>query len=781
MRIGYSGGMPTQPIADTPDIASLPADAVVENWGYFDDAKREFVLTTPTPPRPWKNILWNHRFNTQPTQNSSGIAYRRDVDGYITLLNWTNRRLVYIIDRDTNEAFNLGGGPLHAHAPQSFVCRYGLGYHVTEQRCLDVAAAQTLVVPPDEHAELQRLTLTNERDAKRRLRVILLNDVDLNFRHAYFHTHNVFAGAIHDKRVLSLVNDTYLADRLALVYLASDAPMAHWSLNAEHLMGVYGSDGDPAHLHDFTRNDITIDGTPTMIAAWDVDLAPGASHDLHLAFGCVENRGDVPAKAFALAQADAFDAAMQAVRDAADARYRPVQVATPDPVFDRYTNTWIKHQMAYCADWNRGWGKGFRDGMQDAWSYCALDPAQTRAMITDALAHQYPDGRTLRKWAPVDAKPYNDGGLWMVFAASAYLRETGDFDFLKQVAGYFESSETGDVLDHMKRAVNHLLTERGEHGLCKMPFGDWNDRLSGPGKDGRGGSAWTTLTLVATINELEPIAERAGVAALSEHLRTQRARVIDDLHKNAWNGRWFNRAITDAGQPVGHPDNDEGRIYLLPQAWAILSGVATDEQAKQIIAACDEHLAVDHGYVLLAPAYTKFDPGVGHLSGSVPGEVENGGNYVHACMFMMSALANSGRLDHALELYRKVLSVNPLNPPSHSRQEPFSLTNSYRGPAAGEHAGRSVFSWRTGAAGWAWRNAIEGLLGVRAELDGLRIRGTLPTGWNGTSLKRTYRGMNLTVQWESDRATTLVVDGHEQPVGLVPLEKLRDGATITCR
>ena len=519
---------------------------------------------------------------------------------------------------------------------------------------------------------------------------------------------------------------------------------------------------------------------PAIAAQWPIEVTPGGEATLLLAFGNAVEADGIPGDVAAWVAPGRFDEALAGVAEAVARRDAALSVETPDAEFDRFANHWLPQQLAYCAQWNRGWGKGFRDGMQDAWAYALIDPEHVRSMIADALPHQYADGRTLRKWAPVDRKEYNDGPVWLAMATHAYVAQTGDAAFLEGVHGFFESPDRGTVLEHLRRGMATLRDRRGERGLCLMPYGDWNDQLTGPGAGGKGESVWTTMAFAAALPKVAALARLAGDDGLAAWCDEAREQVVAALRAHAWNGQWFNRATCDDGSPVGHPDAEFGKIFLLPQAWAVLADVADDAQRASLLAAVEEHLACEHGYLLLTPPWTRHDEAVGEISSRRAGTVENGANYCHATSFMIAALCRARRKDRALDVLHHVLPTNPLNPPSRSGQEPFSVTNTYRGPAAGRSAGRSLFSWRTGTAGWLYRVAVEELLGVRAEIDGLHVDGTLPAAWGEATLRRRFRGLGVTVRFERAGRRGLSVDGRDVEGCLVPAGAIVEGSEIRC-
>lgn len=760
--------------------ASSPSGrGAVENWGYFDDAAREFVLTTPRPPRHWKNILWNRQYNWQVTQSGDGIAYRRDDDGTIILITWMGNQCWYVVDEETGEQFSVGYWPTCNEDYEGFSSRYGMGYQVIEQQCLGVRVTMTAIVPLEGHIQMVRFELENLSGRPRRLSVVPHLDVNISFSDPYHGKINRFECLAEPaKGFLCIRNIAHLATRQYNACLSSSQPIADFAFDKEEFIGVYGNLARPEKIASPLDGSLDAPENPAVTARIPVELAGRAKATLDMAFGNIAHDPNLQAASMAAVREGAFQRELDLIRKQHEQRYATLTVQTGDADFDRFVNIWLQHQLAYCAYWNRGWAKGFRDGMQDAWAYLLIEPQHVRTMIADALPHQFADGRTLRKWATLDRKEYNDGPVWLALAVAAYVAETGDAAFLGEDYGFFESDERGTVMEHLRRGMTQLYDKRGERGLCLMPYGDWNDQLTGPGEGGKGESVWTTLAFATALPRVAELAELVADAELAKYCRKAYDDVKQAIQANAWNGKWFVRATCDDGSQIGLPTDKYGRIWLLPQAWSILSDIATPEQTESLIAAVNEQMLVDFGYLLLTPGWREHDPRIGNLSMNPAGFVENGSNYCHATAFMMNALCKCGRVDNALDVFHRLMPTNPANPPSKSHLEPFSFTNSYFGPEIGAKAGRAMFSWRTGTAGWVLRTAVEGILGIKAELTGLRISRAWPSDWKQASVRRNYRGKRVTVQFKQTGKAGMAVNGKAVEGDFVPVEMITDGCQI---
>ncbi|WPJ95842.1 hypothetical protein SH580_20710 [Coraliomargarita algicola] len=755
-------------LAEAPSSKTERSKIQVDQWGHFNLSTNEFVMETPFTPRPWKNILWNQQYNTQPTQASGGVSYKRDHDGSIILLNWTGEKYFYLKNTQTGEVFSPSVAPISNKSFEHFEYKIGLSYSLTKIRqCgLEVTVTQsTDHTRPREYFELE---LKNLRASEQTWRVVFFSDIDLAVGKGKFGSTDRFE-ATHtaDKRRLITRNllDTK-GDHVA--YLECSAPFQGWAFDKECFTGTIGSIARPdAVLEDWPSTQNSIE-SPILSGYLDYTIPSNEACKTSFTLG-LSDTSNQDMQTMPLTTAKDIKISRKKQQARFESTYDSLEVSTPDDEFDLFVNTWIKHQLHYCAFWNRGWAKGFRDSNQDAWAFTLLKPEYSKKMILDCLEYQYSDGRTVRKWAPIDRDAYNDGGTWLIFATHAYLAETGDLAALDIEAAFFESEETGTLYEHLRRCVDYLWKTRGDRGLCLMPYGDWNDRLTGPGKDGKGQSVWTTMAMAESLRKMELIAKQCEYHDDEKEFAEKTRNITAILRKEAWNGEWYSRAFTDAGDPVGAPKCTEGSIYLLPQAWSIIAGIATEDQYPKLIEAVENKLQIVHGFRLLTPPYRAFNPSIGHLSAAQPGRLENGGNYCHGSMFMTYALSLAGQRGKAMNALKSTFPTNPKNPPSVSRQEPYSLTNSYASPEAGETSGRSYFSWRTGAAGWALRCSVEGVMGVVATLEGLTVQGTLPVdNWEEASLVRRFRGKKIRIEWNKTGFVSRSLNGT--PIDDIPID-----------
>jgi cyclic beta-1,2-glucan synthetase len=200
----------------------------------------------------------------------------------------------------------------------------------------------------------------------------------------------------------------------------------------------------------------------------------------------------------------------------------------------------------------------------------------------------------------------------------------------------------------------------------------------------------------------------------------------------SWDGGWYRRAYFDDGTPLGSAQNDECKIDSLTQSWAVLSGAAQPRRAAQAIEAVRAHLVRRDAQLvlLLAPPFDHMTHDPGYIKGYLPGVRENGGQYTHAAIWSVMALAQLGLGDEAMELFHMLNPINHMRTAENVERyqvEPYVVAaDVYAHPM---HVGRGGWTWYTGSAGWMYRTAVEGLLGLRRQGATFSINPSIPAMW----------------------------------------------------
>src|SRR5690606_14866213 len=230
------------------------------------------------------------------------------------------------------------------------------------------------------------------------------------------------------------------------------------------------------------------------------------------------------------------------------------------------------------------------------------------------------------------------------------------------------------------------------------------------------------------------------------------------VNDQLWDGDWYARGITDDGVQFGVRADHEGRIYLNPQSWAMLSGAADEARRARMIAAVEAELVSPHGATMLGPPYTGMREDVGRLTQKFPGSAENGAVYNHAAAFWMHALYTVGESDRAFRTLRAMLTGPRLDECVQRGQLPVFVPNYYRGAwrLHPRTAGRSSQWFSAGTAAWMYRCLAGGPCGRPGQGQGLRTAPQLPSRWPRARALRRFRGAELPVQTER-------VDGVARP------------------
>lgn len=415
---------------------------------------------------------------------------------------------------------------------------------------------------------------------------------------------------------------------------------------------------------------------------------------------------------------------------------------------------------------------GYRDIVQHGYGVSTFNPDRTRQILLEALKHQNANGMALRGWNPVDEKAYSDSALWLVFSLTSYLKESGDMDFVKQQVEFFDQG-SDTVLGHIERALDFLEENKGAHDLCLIKFGDWNDSLTAIGKEGRGESVWLSMAYAEALREMQGLYEELGRDKMKSRYEERYQHIREAVNKHAWDGDWYVRCFDDNGRPIGSSSNEQGKIFLNAQSWAMISGIADPERCESSIRSADKLLSTRMGYLLLAPTFMEPDDHIGRISCLEPGICENGTVYSHVNAWMVMGLLRAGKPDKAYETFKKITPGYPSPGADDPKQNmpPYVYANGYYGPDHRNNKFQMEFTWVTGSVAWYYNTLSREMLGIQPEYGGLRMDPRLPSKWESSSASRIFRGKTFEIEIKRSDvpSTEVILNGKPLSGNLVPL------------
>jgi N,N'-diacetylchitobiose phosphorylase len=792
------------------------------NYGHFDSTAREYVITRPDTPRAWSNYLGSRRYGGIISNNAGGYSFTRSpADGRILRHRYNAvpmdmpGRQFYLRDRDTADHWSAAWQPVAKPLDQyKTQTRFGPGYAIIESDYAAIRTETTYFIPLDAEFEYWRLKITNTGRSPRRLSVFsfcefttewnLINDL-LNLQYTQYIGEASFRdGFIRASSCGRLPEDPgnfANRDQSRWWWMTQvGAPVTAHDCDREKFIGPYGSFAAPAAVLAGACTD-SPGFSDNLCGALqsDIELAPGESRELLvlLGIGKSETVGRRVLKKFGTPAACARE--LTRMQKYWHGLLDACHVQTPDPDFDHMTNVWGAYNALMTFEWSRSCslvytgdqrdGFGFRDTVQDFLGVTGMIPDLVRERMILMLSGQESHGGAqpeIRPWshAPGKMKPTpaghlrSDDCLWFFNSVPAYVAETGDLAFYDLVVPYADQGKA-TVLGHLRRALEFNLTRTGKHGLPCGLLADWNDCL----KLGyKGESVFVAFQVRLGLVTYADIAARLKKPREQKWALSELAKLDRKIAKTCWDGDRFIWAIGEDGTVYGTRKAKEGAIYLNTQCWAILSGAATAAQTEKALASVKKHLATDYGVAICHPPFAKVPVKVMRAVLMNPGNKENGGIFSHTQSWIVLAEIARGNGDQAYAYYRSFLPAAQNDRADLREIEPYVHCQSTHSRASAKY-GKSRVPWLSGTASWAHYTTIQHILGLRPEVDGLRIDPCIPQTWPGFTATRRFRGQTIHIEVKNPHAvnrgvTSLTIDGRPIEGNLVPAVALKNGVRL---
>lgn len=780
-------------------------------YGYFDDAKREYVITRPDTPNPWLNYLGCEDYFGLITNTAGGYSFYKDARlRRLTRYRYNNApadtggRYIYLRDNASGEYWSPSWQPTQKEL-QDYSCRHGMGYTIIGSTYDGIRAETRYFVPLGENLEIWQLTITNQREAKADISVFSGVEFCLwdAWEDATNFQRNLSTGEVEIDDGVIYHKTEYRERREHFAYFACSAELAGFDTQREVFLGQYRGWDKPRVVEQGESGYSIAHGwQPIGSHHVKVSLKPGEQKTIGSVLGYFENPKDKkfdppdsqlinkkhvkPIIAKYLDKKNA-DEAFNKLSAYWDRMLGILHVDTPNEHMNRMLNIWNAYQCMVTFNISRsaslfesgvGRGLGFRDSNQDLMGFVHMVPTKARQRLLDMAATQLPDGGAYHQYQPLTKRGndaigsnFNDDPLWLVLGVSAYLRETGDWGILDEPVPY--DNEPGletPLFEHLERSIQYTLDRLGPHGLPLIGRADWNDCLNlnsfsdSPGlsfqttatKDGKvAESVFIAGLFVAAAQEMANISERHSSSSRKKSIRQSpngyskaAYEMKQKVYAHGWDGEWFLRAYDDFGNKVGSSESEEGKIFLETQGICPMAGIGLENgHARKALESVHKYLATEHGLILLQPAFSQYYLHLGEISSYPPGYKENAGIFCHANPWAIIAETRVGNGERAFDYYMRINPSVREKIAELHRCEPYVYAQMIAGPDAPTH-GEAKNSWLTGTAAWNYVAATQYILGIYAGYDGLVMQPCLPPDWSGYTATRVFRGATYQISAE---------------------------------
>jgi cellobiose phosphorylase len=784
-------------------------DETASNFGFYDDAAREYVVTDPRTPTKWVNYIGTLDFGGFVDQTGGLNICKKDPAN--------NRITGYKIDTPQNA---MRGNTLYCRIKNAdgtyavlspfftptltpydkFECRMGLGYNKWLVRMNGLEFEIKMFIPAGASQVVTDVKVRNiSAPADAQVDVIPL--VEFSHPDALKNLTNAdwVPQTMKGKAVGNVITQyPHMAEGRRANFMTANRPMDSFTTDRNKFLGShgYGTYAEPGglaedHLDNYQALRADNGNSIAAILYRLGSIAQGQESRIIIQLGqntSVEAAADSIARLQDPENVDAAFAALHASWRGYLDHLRDVE--TPDSALNKIVNTLGPRQNHATFFWSRylslnqlGYGGdrgiGVRDTNQDLMGVLPYMPDKAREMIEKLLSVQRFDGSSMHQFNPLTMKAsigegqagseqdfYSDDHLWNVLSVVEYVKETGDTAFLNKVIGYYDEGtgekKSGTVLQHLHRALAFTPGNLGRHGLPKLGWADWNDAFNMEGSE----SVFSACLYGKALLEMQELMDVLGDVKSAQGYAEEYDRIKKSVNKHAWDGEWYVSYIDKDGKLVGSKKNEEGQIYLYTQAWAVIAGFASPDRAARAMKSVQEKLDTKHGIKVMTPAYKKTQPGIS-ASTYTPGLKENAGIFLHPNPWAAIAETMLGHGERAVQIIDR---INPLKQDTNTYEcQPDVFVQNM---ASDEHPqfGLARNPWLSGTVSWVNQATTKNILGIRPTYKGLMIDPAIPESWPGYTATRVFRGVACHIRVErGDGANrVMLVDGKPVAGNVVP-------------
>lgn len=795
-------------------------------YGYFDDANKEYVITTPKTPFPWINYLGQESFFSLISNTAGGYSFYKDarlrrITRYrYNSIPWDNGGRYFYIN-DGGSIYSPSWMPVKS-ALDSYECRHGLGYTRIISSKEGLHYDILYMVPMGDNVELHRVKIKNNSGVKKSFK--LFSFIEFCLWNAYDDMTNyqrTFSIGDVEAEGSTIYHKTdYRERRNHYSFYSVNREADGFDTDRDSFLGQYNGLHEPeCVIEGKSRNSIVHGWNPIASHSFDIALEPGEETSFIFMLGYVENDENDKWEAKSVINKtkahelmdryntdQAADTALEQLKEHWEQLLSKYELYSGDEKLDRMVNIWNPYQCMVTFNMSRsasyfetgiGRGMGFRDSNQDLLGFAHMIPDKARTRILDLASTQLEDGGAYHQYQPLTKKGnneigggFNDDPLWLILSTVVYIKETGDYSILDEAIPYnCDPDKLGTLFEHMERSFQYTLNNLGPHGLPLIGRADWNDCLnlncfsSSPDEsfqtcDNRKGNTAESLMIAGMFvyigKEYSRLCRRLGMAGKADFIDEEVSKMTANIEKHGFDGEWFLRAYDYFGNKVGSRENEEGKLFIESQGFCIMAGVGLENgMAEKALDSVHAMLDTQYGLVLQTPAYSEYKLNLGEISSYPPGLKENAGVFCHNNPWIMIAETLLGRGDAAFEYYRKIAPSYLEDISDIHKTEPYV----YPQMVAGKDAlkpGEAKNSWLTGTAAWNYEAITRWILGVRADFDGLLVDPCIPKSWDGFRIIKKFRNAVYDIKVNnpdhvSKGVKAVTVDGKKADSSLIPV------------
>ena len=749
-------------------------------YGHFDNEKREYVIDRVDLPTSWTNYLGVKDTCVVVNHTAGGYMFYKTPEYHrVTRFRGNSVPMdrpghyVYVRDNDNGDYFSISWQPVGKPLDKAkYKCRHGLSYSVYECEYDKLKASQKLCVPIEDDVELWDVVIENTDNKPRNLSIF--SYCEFSFHHIMIDNQNfqmsLYCAGSSYKDGIILYDLFY--EEFGYQYFTSNFSPDGFDCLRDKFLGLYHTEDNPQAV---------INGQCTG------SFEKGNNHCGSLQKNIVIQPGEKVRLIFMLGEGDDtegrrirkkysdftnVDKAYKNLEKYWNDKINKLTIETPSEAMNTMINIWNLYQSEVNVMFSRfasfievggRTGLGYRDTAQDSMTIPHSNPEKCKQRIVQLLNGLVSKGYGLHLFQPEwfekkkdDKKPFksptvipginksdiihgiedacSDDALWLIPSIVEYIKETGEIEFANQIVPYADKGE-GTVYEHMMRILDFSAKEVGATGICLGLRADWNDCLN----LGGGESALVSFLHYWAINNFIELAQYLGRDDDVKKYKEMATHVKDVCNNELWDKDWFIRGITKNGKKIGTSTDKEGKVHLESNAWAVLSGAASEEKGIKAMDSVKEYLATPYGIMLNAPSYTVPDDDIGFITRVYPGVKENGAIFSHPNPWAWAAECVLGRGDRAMEYYNSLCPYNQNDMIEIREAEPYSYCQFIMGK---DHTayGRARHPFMTGSGGWSYFSATRYMLGIRPDFDKLNIDPCIPKEWDKFKVHRVWRG-----------------------------------------